>query len=153
MTRCLVGIGSNMGDSPALVQQAMRDCAALPQTRELGRSSLWGSTPVDAIGPDYVNAVIALDTALGPWNLLKALQNLEHTAGRRRPYHHAPRTLDLDLLWLDGVCWKSQELTLPHPRMHQRAFVLLPLAEVAPDLVDAQQLGYVQDQRVWRLPD
>ena len=149
MTRCLVGVGSNLGDSRTLVRQAMHACSSLPRTRALGLSSLWGSAPVDAEGPDYVNAVVALESELDPWTLLRALQQLEARAGRQRAFHHAPRTLDLDLLWVDGVTLQHPELTLPHPRMSQRAFVLLPLAEVAPDLVDARQLERVRGQRVW----
>ncbi|MFT4268067.1 MAG: 2-amino-4-hydroxy-6-hydroxymethyldihydropteridine diphosphokinase [Xenophilus sp.] len=131
--------------------RAMEALAALPATREAARSSLWRSAPVDAGGPDYVNAVVALDTALAPPELLAQLQRIESEAGRQRPYRHAPRTLDLDLLLHGDARLDTPALVLPHPRMGQRAFVLRPLAEIAPEHVGAAQLEAVAGQRIERL--
>jgi 2-amino-4-hydroxy-6-hydroxymethyldihydropteridine diphosphokinase len=113
---------------------------------------------VDAAGPDFFNAVAALDTLLAPCELLAALQAIEQRFGRERPYRNAPRTLDLDLLLHGDVQLDSPTLTLPHPRLHQRAFVLLPLLEIAPAL-DVPGLGALAGwlaasagQRIERLP-
>jgi 2-amino-4-hydroxy-6-hydroxymethyldihydropteridine diphosphokinase len=134
-TLAYIGIGANLGDAQATVAQALVALGALPGCRLRRASSLYRSAPVDALGPDYVNAVAAIATTLAPAALLAALQGLEQAFGRQRPYHHAPRTLDLDLLLHgDAVC-ATPELTLPHPRLHRRAFVLQPLLEIAPELV------------------
>jgi len=126
-----VGIGSNQGDARGHVLKAFDELARLPDTRLAGRSSLYRSAPLDAPGqPDYVNAVAALDTELSAAQLLAALQDLERSHGRERPYPNAPRTLDLDLLLYGDLCLSSAMLTLPHPRMHERAFVLAPLLEL-----------------------
>jgi 2-amino-4-hydroxy-6-hydroxymethyldihydropteridine diphosphokinase len=128
-----VGIGSNQGNARARVLSAFDELARLPDTHLAARSSLYRSAPVDAPGqPDYVNAVAALDTELSPAQLLDALQDLERRHGRERPYPNAPRTLDLDLLLYGDTVLASPVLTLPHPRMHQRAFVLQPLLELDP---------------------
>jgi 2-amino-4-hydroxy-6-hydroxymethyldihydropteridine diphosphokinase len=133
-TRAYVGIGANLGDARAAVEQAIEALAVLPGTQVVGRSSLYRSAPVDAAGPDFVNAVVALDTTLVAESLLAALHSIEDAHGRRRLYRNAPRTLDLDLLlWGERRC-DTPTLTLPHPRLHLRAFVLEPLAELAPDL-------------------
>ncbi|WP_409513961.1 2-amino-4-hydroxy-6-hydroxymethyldihydropteridine diphosphokinase [Variovorax sp. MHTC-1] len=129
----------------------MDDLAALPGTRVGARSSLYRSAPVDAQGPDFINAVVELETELGPTALLAELQRLESGAGRQRPYRNAPRTLDLDLLRHGDVVIDTAVLTLPHPRLAERAFVLLPLAEIAPELVTPAQLAQVADQRIERL--
>lgn len=133
--RAWVGLGANLGDARATLSAALDALAALPNTSLAARSSCWRSAPVDASGPDYLNAVAGLDTGLSPEALLAALQAIEADHGRTRPYHHAPRTLDLDLLLHGDVVLQSERLTLPHPRLHLRAFVLEPLAELAPDLV------------------
>ena len=133
-TRAYVAIGANLGDARAAVAQAFLDLDALAQTRVAARSSLYRSAPFEASGPDFINAVAALDTALDAPTLLDALQQLEQRAGRQRPYRNAPRTLDLDLLLVDGVRMDTPRLTLPHPRLHQRAFVLLPLQDLDPAL-------------------
>jgi 2-amino-4-hydroxy-6-hydroxymethyldihydropteridine diphosphokinase len=146
-----VGLGANLGDAPAAVTQALRDLGRLPQTQLARASSLYRSAPVDAAGPDYVNAVAELHTALSPHELLAELQRLEQAAGRERPWRNAPRTLDLDLLLYDDVRLDSPELTIPHPRMHERAFVLVPLAEIAPVRVSAAQLQSVEKQSICRL--
>lgn len=131
MIPAYVGIGSNQGDARAHVLAAFDELAQLPATHLAARSSLYRSAPVDAPGqPDYVNAVAALDTELSPAQLLDALQGIEQRHGRERPHANAPRTLDLDLLTYGDMILESPMLTLPHPRMHQRAFVLQPLLEL-----------------------
>ena len=149
--RAYVAIGANLGDAKATVLQAIDALDALPQTRVAARSSLYRSAPFEASGPDFINAVAALDTGLGAHALLNALQQLELQAGRERPYRHAPRTLDLDLLQHGDGALDTPTLTLPHPRMAQRAFVMLPLAEIAPQLVTPQQLAAVAGQPIERL--
>ena len=132
--RAYVGVGANLGDARASVEAALAALAALPATRLVARSALYRSAPVDAEGPEFINAVAALDTQLDAAALLARLHAIEAGQGRERPYRNAPRTLDLDLLlWGDRQC-ETASLTLPHPRMHLRAFVLEPLAELAPDL-------------------
>lgn len=132
--RVFVGLGANLGDARATLIAAFDALHALPGTRCVARSSLYRTAPVDAGGPDYINAVAELRTTMQPQVLLKALQDVEMRFGRERPYHHAPRTLDLDLLRYGERQITTPTLTLPHPRMHERAFVLVPLAELAPDL-------------------
>ncbi|NMG35827.1 2-amino-4-hydroxy-6-hydroxymethyldihydropteridine diphosphokinase [Azoarcus sp. TTM-91] len=133
--RAYIAFGANLGDPAAAFDHTLTQLNALPATRLAGRSRLYRSAPVDAPGqPDYFNAVIAVDTGLAPLQLLHALQDLERAAGRTRTYRNAPRPLDLDLLLYGETVWQDGELTLPHPRMHQRAFVLRPLAELAPGL-------------------
>ncbi|CAN5253991.1 2-amino-4-hydroxy-6-hydroxymethyldihydropteridinediphosphokinase [soil metagenome] len=151
MTIAFVAIGGNLGDARATVLRAMDDLTTLPRTRVLTRSSLYRSAPVDASGPDFINAVVAIDTALAPHDLLAGLQRLELDAGRERPYRNAPRTLDLDLLLHGDQVLDTPVLTLPHPRMAQRAFVLLPLAEIAPDRVAPALIAQVVDQPIERL--
>jgi len=133
--RAYVGVGANLGDATAAVRDALTALDRLPGTRVAAASSLYRTAPVDAIGPDFVNAVAALDTTLTAEDLLQALHGLERDQGRQRPYRNAPRTLDLDLLLWGERCCGDPALTLPHPRMHLRAFVLEPLAELAPALV------------------
>jgi 2-amino-4-hydroxy-6-hydroxymethyldihydropteridine diphosphokinase len=145
--RIFVGLGANLGDAAATLHAAADAIEALPDTRGVARSSLYRSAPLDAQGPDFVNAVIELRTALEPQALLAALQDLETRFGRRRPYRHAPRTLDLDLLRYGERRVATPTLTLPHPRLHERAFVLLPLAEIAPELA----LPIPAGQRVQRI--
>lgn len=146
-----VALGANLGDAEAALQQAIGALDALPGTRVTGHSGLYRSAPVDATGPDYINAVAALSTRLTAPDLLKALQALEQAAGRQRPYHHAPRTLDLDLLLYGDARIDSPRLTVPHPRMGQRAFVLVPLHEIAPARVGPDVLAAVAGQGVQRL--
>jgi len=148
MVEAFVGLGANLGDARTMVRWAMDQLAQLPDTTLLVRSSLYCSAPLDADGPDYINAVVSLNTALTAPDLLVALQHLEQQAGRQRPYYHAPRTLDLDLLTYGDGRVNSPKLTLPHPRMHQRAFVLMPLAEIAPTRVNAAQWQAVASQRL-----
>ena len=155
-----VAIGANLGDAQAAVLLAMQALDQLPLSRVARRSSLYRTAPIVSnstgaeTGPDYINAVVALETALPAPELLAQCQALEQAAGRERPYRDAPRTLDLDLLLYGQARIASARLTVPHPRMGQRAFVLVPLAEIAPALVSVAQLDAVADQAVTRLePD
>ncbi len=147
-----VALGANLGDAQAALRQALNDLGTLPHTQVLRASSLYRSAPVDSSGPDYVNAVAELSTALGPYELLAGLQGIEQAAGRERPWRNAPRTLDLDILLYGELQQDDPVLTLPHPRMLERAFVLLPLAEIAPALVSAAQLLKVEKQVISRMP-
>ncbi len=146
-----VALGANLGEAAAVVASAIDALNRLPDTRLEARSHLYRSAPVDAQGPDFINAVAAVSTRLTAPDLLLALQQLEQRAGRERPYRNAPRTLDLDLLLYGDACIDSPSLTVPHPRMMERAFVLIPLAEIAPDLVPAAALAAVAGQRIERL--
>ncbi|HEV7577769.1 MAG TPA: 2-amino-4-hydroxy-6-hydroxymethyldihydropteridine diphosphokinase [Caldimonas sp.] len=130
-----IGLGSNLGDRTAEIDGACAEIAALPATALVARSSLYASAPVDAPGGEYLNAVARVATSLAPLELLRALQAIETRHGRRRPFARAPRTLDLDLLLYADLVLASDELSLPHPRLHERAFVLAPLAEIASQLV------------------
>jgi len=123
-------MGGNLGDVRAHLQSALAGLNVLPGTNVQAVSSVYRTTPVDAGGPDYLNAVALVQSALGPVELLHALQKLEIDHDRARSYQNAPRTLDLDLLWYGDARRQSEHLTLPHPRMMQRAFVLTPLTEV-----------------------
>ena len=147
-----VALGANLGDAVATVQQALHDLASLPTTHLVKASSLYRSAPHEAQGPDFINAVVLVQTQLSPLALLHALQALELQSGRERPYINAPRTLDLDVIFYGDVVLQTPELTLPHPRWQARAFVLLPLAVVWPARVSASQLAAVRDQAVERLP-
>jgi 2-amino-4-hydroxy-6-hydroxymethyldihydropteridine diphosphokinase len=147
-----IGLGANLGDAAAALQRAVQALGALPGTRLVRSSRVFRSAPVDATGPDYLNAVAELETALCAPDLLRELQRLERDAGRERPYRNAPRTLDLDLLLYGSAHIDSPKLTVPHPRMRERAFVLLPLSELAPKLVKPAELAAVADQRIAPLP-
>lgn len=146
-----VALGANLGDARAAVAQALHDLGTLPRTQLVRASSLYRSAPVDSSGPDYINAVAEIGTDLSPEELLAQLQRLEQAAGRERPWRNAPRTLDLDLLLYDELRLDSPTLTIPHPRMAERAFVLVPLAEIAPARVTAAQLQAVAGQGISRL--
>lgn len=127
-----VGLGANLGDTGAALKGALLALSALPGTQVQRASSFYRTAPIDAHGPDYLNAVAALQTTLTPQELLAHLQRIELAGGRERLYRNAPRTLDLDLLLYGQACLASNTLTVPHPRLHERAFVLVPLAEIAP---------------------
>jgi 2-amino-4-hydroxy-6-hydroxymethyldihydropteridine diphosphokinase len=149
-----VALGANLGDARATLDAAFVALASLPGTALQAASSLYRTAPIDSSGPDYLNAVVRLDTTLAPRALLAALHAIEDAHGRARPYRNAPRTLDLDLLMHDQRRRDGPALTLPHPRLHERAFVLRPLADVAPDAVIpgrghvADWLPLVADQRL-----
>ena len=137
--RAWIGLGANLGDAATTIARAAAAIAALPGTSLVRVSSLYRSAPIGAQGADFLNAVVEVDTGLSQSELLGHLLAIEAGEGRLRPYPNAPRTLDLDLLLaVDAngpVRVASPSLTLPHPRMHQRAFVLAPLAELEPALV------------------
>jgi len=139
-----IGIGANLGDARATVSAAVAALGRLPGCQLQQVSSVYRTAPVDATGPDYLNAAAALTTTLSPEALLTALQAVEQAFGRQRPYHHAPRTLDLDLLLHGELVCATPQLTLPHPRLQVRAFVLQPLLEIAPGLA-APGLGALAD--------
>jgi 2-amino-4-hydroxy-6-hydroxymethyldihydropteridine diphosphokinase len=130
-----IGVGANLGDARANVEDALSRLAALPATQLVTRSSLWKTAPIDSSGDDYVNAVASIDTTLEPLALLDAVREIELAHGRDRPYRNAPRTLDLDILLYEARQIDTAVLTIPHPRMHQRAFVLAPLCEIAPAVI------------------
>ena len=146
-----MGLGANLGDAQATLQWAVGEIERLPGTQLVRQSAWYQSAPVDAQGPDFFNAVVQVSTVLTAPALLEHLQNLEQQAGRQRPYRNAPRTLDLDILLYGDGTIDSANLTVPHPRIHSRAFVLLPLQEIAPQRVTAAQVEAVSQQRVVRL--
>ena len=152
VTAC-VALGANLGDARQAVLQALEALNHLPGTRLTGRSRLYRSAPHQAQGPDFVNAVAQLHTSLSAPGLLDALQALETQAGRERPYVNAPRTLDLDLILYGQSRIDSPRLKVPHPRWRERAFVVLPLADVWPDQVSAEDWARVADQPIVVMPE
>lgn len=153
-----VALGANLGDALQALRQAVAAISQLPLTRVTKTSSRYKTEPLESVrqgvaGDDYINAVVEVQTALTAPELLNELQKIELAAGRERPYPNAPRTLDLDVLLYGSSTIDSQHLTVPHPRMMQRAFVLVPLAEIAPALVGAAQLQAVAHQTIKRLDD
>lgn len=158
MALAYIGLGANLGDAQATLRQALADLAATPGITDLRVSGFYRTAPIDSSGPDYLNAAASLHTTLDATPLLRRLQAIELAHGRERPYRNAPRTLDLDLLWFDGRSIDTPELTVPHPRMHERAFVLAPLRELAPELRLPQGtletlLAKCGDQGIERLAD
>lgn len=153
-----LGLGANLGQPEASLCAAAASIAAWPEVSQARLSSRYRSAPIDSSGDDYVNAVLEIDTSLAALTLLERLQALELQHGRERPYHNAPRTLDLDILLYQQQELKTARLNLPHPRLHLRAFVLLPLLELAPDihipgLAAAQHyLASVADQAISLIP-
>lgn len=129
-----IGLGANLNDPATQVECALAELDRLPGTRLIARSSLYASSPVGYVDqPDFINAVAQVETALSPRALLAALLEIENRHGRERSFRNAPRTLDLDLLLYGNAHFHEAALTLPHPRMCERGFVLLPLLEIAPD--------------------
>jgi len=129
-----IGLGSNLNDPPSQLQSALAAIDRLPGTRLLAKSSLYRGAPLGYPDqPDFVNAVAKIATELTPQALLQALLQIEHSHGRERTFRNAPRILDLDVLLYDDVQLHEHGLTIPHPQMHLRAFVLQPLLEIAPD--------------------
>jgi len=149
-----IGLGANLGDARAALQSAVDALAALPGTTLEALSPLYRSAPIDATGPDYLNAVALVRTSLDAQQLLTYLQAIEQSHGRERSHRNAPRTLDLDLLLHGDDVIHTGALTLPHPRMHERAFVLRPLLDIAPDIripglgAASDWLPRVADQRI-----
>jgi 2-amino-4-hydroxy-6-hydroxymethyldihydropteridine diphosphokinase len=146
-----IALGANVGHPAFTVQQAIANLGRLPHTRLVKHSRLYQTAPIDSSGPDYINAVAEVLTHLSALDLLQQLQIQELAAGRQRPHPNAPRTLDLDILLYGSAQIQSASLTVPHPRMAQRAFVLRPLADIAPERVTAQALQAVDSQRIRRI--
>jgi 2-amino-4-hydroxy-6-hydroxymethyldihydropteridine diphosphokinase len=158
MHTAFIALGSNLGDPESKVRLGFAALAELPQVQLVAASSLYRSAPVGhADQPDFVNAVVQLSTGLAPQALLAALLAVEQCFGRERTFRNAPRTLDLDLLLYDAQTIAEPGLVLPHPRMHERAFVLAPLVEIAPACVipgkgpAAVWLARCRDQSVMRI--
>jgi len=127
-----IGLGANLGDAQQTLTQALAQLDTSAGVQVMAVSPFYRSAPVQAEGPDFINAVAQVRTTLTPLELLDVLQAIEQAHLRQRPYRNAPRTLDLDLLWHDARVISSARLVLPHPRMHERAFVLAPLLDLAP---------------------
>lgn len=153
--QAFVGLGANLGDAVATLSWAFAALADMPLTQVLARSGLYQSEAIDCEpgAPPFVNAVACLSTGLNAPQLLAALQQLEQAAGRQRPYRNAPRTLDLDLLLYGESRIESASLCVPHPRMDQRAFVLRPLAEIAPQWAAAAAAPALAPQVLRRMND
>ncbi|QWD72131.1 2-amino-4-hydroxy-6-hydroxymethyldihydropteridine diphosphokinase [Polynucleobacter sp. MG-5-Ahmo-C2] len=158
MARAFIGFGGNIGDTRQLITDAIVCLALRAELQILAKSCFYQSAPVEASGGDYINAVIEIETELTPYGLLYVCQAIEQEFGRERPYSNAPRTLDLDILSFEGVTQNDTALILPHPRMIERSFVLLPLLEIAPNffLPDLGELKaylpQVAHQRIEKLP-
>ena len=154
-----IALGANLGRAHETICAAVRAVGELQNTTVLRVSSLYETEPIDSSGPDYTNGVMCVRTSLSARDLLHGLQMIENRFGRVRPpgVVNAPRTLDLDLLAYGALVSADPELILPHPRMHERAFVLVPLAEIAPDFeIPAQGrvvslLGGVAHQRIRKI--
>lgn len=157
-TQAWIGLGSNLGKPAETLLAAAQDLAGTPGIHGLRLSPFYCTAPVGCEGPDYVNAVASIGTQLDAHELLTALQAIESGHGRERPWRNAPRTLDLDLLLYGGQQINTTRLVVPHPRMHERAFVLQPLYDLAPGLQLSQGrlpdlLQNCSDQPIHRLPD
>lgn len=150
-----IGLGANLGDPVATLQAAvheLRDAGFM----QLACSSVYRTAPIESSGPDYFNAVVKARTELDAHGALQALQTIERTHGRTRPYRNAPRTLDLDILLFGSALIHDSHLTVPHPRMHLRAFVLVPMHELDPGLSVSGEpitawLERCQDQTIERI--
>lgn len=133
-----IALGANLNSPATTLEEALNAIAQYEGIELIKRSSLYASPPLDADGPDYINAVAEIRTTLEPLALLYSLQAIENAFGRERAYRNAPRTLDLDLLLYENFSSDTEELTVPHPRLHLRSFVLMPLMEIADDMQLAQ---------------
>jgi len=158
VARAFVGIGANLGDAAAQVSAAIEALAAQPGASLVARSSLYRTAPIGFVAqPDFVNAAAIVATSLEPRALLEALLAIERRFGRVRAFRDAPRTLDLDLLLYDDRVIDEPGLTVPHPRLHERAFALAPLVELDPECIIPGRglardwLARATDQRVERL--
>jgi 2-amino-4-hydroxy-6-hydroxymethyldihydropteridine diphosphokinase len=145
-----IGLGANLGAALSTMHAAIDALANNPNITLLHVSSFYASAPVDAPGPSYTNAVISLKTSLDALALLKLIQHIEEQHGRERLFRNAPRTLDLDLLWFDNQTINLPQLTVPHPRAHQRAFVLMPWADIASNDFVLKHAGIEKKLSVWR---
>ena len=146
--RAFIGLGANAGDPVTQIEQAFDALLKLPATEGLQRSQLYRTAPWQAHGPDFINAMAQVDTQLSAPELLTQMQRIEQSAGRIRPYHHAPRTLDLDLIFYGQAVIHSAALVLPHPRWRERAFVLRPLSDLAPERILASDWAAVAGQTI-----
>ena len=146
-----IALGANLGDAQLSLLQAITEIKNIPGCSLFQTSSFYKSAAIESSGPDYINAVLSLETRLTAPELLKELFKIEKNHGRERPFWNAPRTLDLDLLLYGSATIQSEFLQVPHPRMYQRAFVLLPLQEVAPHLVSNEQINSVSDQTIVKI--
>ena len=156
MVTAYIALGANLGDAAQTIRNAVSSINALPSCSVKKASSLYQTEPLETLvghvpGDDYINAAVEIETRLPAPSLLQHLQQIEQAAGRKRPHINAPRTLDLDLLLYGDGRIDSPHLTVPHPRMWQRAFVLLPLHEIAPEIVSNDALGAVQGQVILKL--
>lgn len=134
--RVFIALGSNLENPLSQVRRGMLLLAGLEHSRLVKRSSLYRTAPMGNLNqPDFINAVVQLETSLTPHHLLDALLDIEHTCGRVRTFPNAPRILDLDILLFENLQYHDEKLILPHPRMHQRAFVLQPLLEIEANCV------------------
>jgi 2-amino-4-hydroxy-6-hydroxymethyldihydropteridine diphosphokinase len=158
MARAFIGFGGNIGDTRQLITDAIVCLAQRSELHIVAKSCFYQSAPVEALGGDYINAVIEIETQLTPYGLLHICQAIEQEFGRERPYANAPRTLDLDILSYEGVTQSETKLILPHPKIIERSFVLLPLLEIAPDFFLPNfgelkaYLPKVAHQRIEKLP-
>ncbi|AEP36989.1 2-amino-4-hydroxy-6-hydroxymethyldihydropteridine diphosphokinase [Taylorella asinigenitalis] len=134
MHKVFIGLGANLGDELSYINKAISKLVECDDIELLATSSVYKTSPVESDGEDYLNAVIQINTSLDPFELLSIMQKIELDLGRQRPYKNAPRTIDLDILLFDDMQIKGDRLTIPHPRITQRAFVLVPLRELNPDL-------------------
>jgi 2-amino-4-hydroxy-6-hydroxymethyldihydropteridine diphosphokinase len=154
MTLAFIGIGANLGDARQALKDAIVCLAQQVGITVLARSSLYRTAPVDAVGDDYYNAVVKVQTSFTASQLLRICHHIEDQFGRERPFRNAPRTLDLDLLVFGDEQHNDERLTVPHPRVTVRAFTLVPLLELAPELVipglgpAIDYLAGVRDQRI-----
>ena len=150
-----IALGANLGDAGQTIHSAIQAINDLPQVEVTRQSSLYETAALESLpgapqSPNYINAVIEIKCLQTSYLLLKQLQKIEQKAGRVRPYLNAPRTLDLDILLYGDAKIQTDTLVIPHPRMWRRAFVLVPLAEIAPELVSAQQMEGVNGQKSQR---
>jgi len=154
MTIAYLGLGANLGDARQTLKDAVVCLAQQHTITVLAKSSVYRTAPVDASGDDYFNCVVKLETSLAARSLLRLCHHIEEQFGRERPYRNAPRTLDLDILLYGASSIDEADLVVPHPRMTERAFVLVPLVELQPDLILPQRgradafIASVTDQRI-----
>ena len=151
-----IALGANLGNALQTIRDAIQAINDLPQTEVTQQSSLYKTAALESLpgapkSPDYINAVVEISCHQPANLLLEQLQKIEQKAGRARPYLNAPRTLDLDILLYGDAQIQTETLTVPHPRMWQRAFVLVPLAEIAPGLVGDESLEGVKGQGIVRM--
>lgn len=144
-----LGLGANLGDASTTIRAAIDALAMSPGMTLLGVSSFYTSAPVDAPGPSYTNAVVSIETTLDAMALLASIQLIEQQHGRERSFRNAPRTLDLDVLWFNNETIDLPQLTVPHPRAHQRAFVLMPWADIAPTDFVLKHADQSKTLRTW----